>query len=191
MSFGEGFALPPDAKPWSDFHWFSASPKGDLVLVMLGDQPVWYLGHYVGGRMAACVGSGCDYCATGIGSQVRFCMSCAEVATRRTGLIEFGKGNGEMIGDWARRQGTLRGLVIEVSKHTKSRQSRTEVRHVSSPAEPWFLPLEVPDIALALYLTWQKAGLQIPQALKEHAELKLQERRMRAMEREPVGRKAW
>jgi len=141
--------------------------------------------------MAPCCGSGCDYCATGIGSQVRYCFACAEVASRRVGLIEFSVGNGRLIQDWVNRAGTLRGLVVEISKHSKNVQSRTELVYVERPCEPWFLGLEVPDVALALYLTWHKAGMRVPKELEEHSQIKMQERRMLLATREPMGRKAW
>lgn len=174
---GSGFDLPPGAEPWSDFHWFQASTRGVLVLVFLSDQPIWYTGHYVGGRMAPCCGSGCDYCATGIGAQVRYCIACAEVSTRRVGLIEFGRSNGLMLQDWVYRKGCLRGMVIEVSKHSKNVQSRTEIRYVETPPEPWYLSLEVPDPSTALFLTWHKAGMRMPEELIEASRRKLQEKR--------------
>lgn len=179
MPIGQGFDLPPGAEPWSDFHWFQASTKGILVLVILSDQPVWYTGHYVGGRMAPCSGSGCDYCATGIGAQVRYCISVAETSARRVGLIEFGRQNGLLLRDWMNRQGCLRGMVIEVSKHSRNVQSRTEIRYIDMPCEPWYLGVEVPDAATALFLTWHKAGMRMPQELVESSRRKLQEKRER------------
>lgn len=185
---GEGFDLPPGAEPWSDFHWFQASTRGDLVLVFLSDQPVWYTGHYVGGRMAPCAGSGCDYCATGIGSQVRYCMSVAEMSSKRVGLIEFGRSNGLLIQDWVHRRGGLRGMVIEVSKHSKNVQSRTVIRYVDLPCEPWYLGLEVPDASTALFLTWHKAGMRMPEELIESSRRKIQEKRERLNDRRDQSR---
>jgi hypothetical protein len=176
---GSGFDLPPGAEPWSDFHWFQASTKGIIVLVILSDQPVWYTGHYVGGRMAPCSGSGCDYCATGIGAQVRYCIAVAETATRRVGLIEFGRQNGLLLRDWMNRAGGLRGMVIEVSKHSKNVQSRTEIKYIDIPCEPFWRGLEVPDCATALFLTWHKAGMRMPQELIEASRKKIQDQRDR------------
>ena len=177
MPIGSGFDLPPGAEPWSDFHWFQASTRGILVIVMLSESPIWYTGHYVGGRMAPCAGSGCDYCATGIGAQVRYCVACAETATRRVGLIEFGRQNGLQLRDWVHRTGTMRGMVIEISKHSKNVQSRTEIKYIDIPCEPWYLGLEVPDVSTALFLTWHKAGMRMPEELIESSRLKLQARR--------------
>ena len=191
MPIGEGFDLPPGAEPWSDFHWFQASTKGILVLVILSDQPIWYTGHYVGGRMAPCSGSGCDYCATGIGSQVRYCVSVAETSSRRVGLIEFGRQNGLLLRDWMNRQGGLRGMVIEVSKHSKNVQSRTEIRYIDLPCDPWWRGAEVPDASTALFLTWHKAGMRMPSELVESSRRKLEEKRSRydALKRDPE--RAW
>jgi hypothetical protein len=126
--------------------------------------------------MAPCSDSGCDYCATGIGTQVRYCFAAVEPTSRRVGLIETGKGNGQQIQDWAQRNGGLPGMVLEFSKHTKNPQSRTDIRYIDIPVEfPWRM-CEVPDIFLALYLTWNKAGHRIPQELKAMALEKLRER---------------
>jgi len=163
MPVGEGWDLTPGAEPWSDFHWFQASTRGVLVLVVLSESAVWYTGHFVGGRMCPCIGHGCDFCAAAIGAQVRYCVSCAEVTSRRVGLIEFGRSNGLLLRDWTPRAGGLRGMTIEVSKHSKSVQSRTELAYVDRICEPWFLSLGVPDPCLALYLTWQKAGMAMPE----------------------------
>jgi hypothetical protein len=70
-------------------------------------------------------------------------------------------------------------MVIEVSKHSKNIQSRTELRYCESVPEPWYLALEVPDVATALFLTWHKAGMKMPEGLKEASLKKLEERRRR------------
>lgn len=192
MPIGEGFDLPPGAEPWSDFHWFQPSTKSLLALVMLCERPVYYTGHYVSGRMAPCAGSGCDYCATGIGAQVRYAFAVADTSSRRAGLIEFGRQNGLMIRDWMVRTGSLRGMVIEVSKHSKNVQSRTEIRLIDIPCEPWFYSIDPPDVTLALYLTWNKAGFRMPQELRELAQRKLQQSkdRVEALKRD-TDRGSW
>jgi hypothetical protein len=174
---GEGFDLPAGAVPWSDFHWYQASTRGVLVLVMLSSSPIWYTGHYTGGRMIPCTGNGCEQCSIGVGSQIRYCMACAEINSRRQGLIEFGRGNGLQIRDWMNRTGTLRGMVIEVSKHGKSSQSRTELKYVDEMPEPWYEDLDAPDVLLALFLTWKKIGCDLPAELVERARQLLQEKR--------------
>lgn len=191
MPMGSGFDLPPGAEPWSDFHWFSASTKGIRVFVVLSDEPIWYTGHYANGRMAPCSGSGCDYCATGIGSQVRYCIAVADTTTRRVGLVEFGKNNGLQLRDWMNRTGGLPGMVIEVSKHSKNVQSRTELRFIDIPCEfPW-RTLEVPDVALALFLTWHKAGFRMPEELVQASVRKMQKRKEMLSGRRDVQTNGW
>jgi hypothetical protein len=172
---GDGWELPPGAEPWSDFHWFQASTKGVLEIVVLSSGPSWYTGHYVGGRMSPCAGSGCELCAAGIGAQVRFVFAIVEIQTRRVGLIELGRGNGQQIRDWTARAGGLRGMRLEVSKHSRNAQSRTEVRYVEEVCPPWYLGVPVPDVQLALYLTWHKAGMVIPPAFADLMSGKLQQ----------------
>ena len=127
--------------------------------------------------MCPCSGSGCELCSTGIGSQLRFVFAVAERSTRRVGLIEFGKGNGQLIRDWSERAGGLRGVCLAVEKHSRSNQSRTEVRYVETPSEPWYLGLQVPDVQLALYLTWHKARMVMPVAFSERMSESLQKAR--------------
>jgi hypothetical protein len=69
-------------------------------------------------------------------------------------------------------------MVIEISKHTKNIQSRTEIQYVSGIGEPWYLALETPDPALALYLTWHKLGCQIPVDFTAACVKKIDDRRV-------------
>ena len=71
----------------------------------------------------------------------------------------------------------MRGMVIEISKHSKNVQSRTEIKYIDIPCDPWYLGLEVPDVSTALFLTWHKAGMRMPEELIESSRLKLQARR--------------
>jgi len=164
---GNGWDLPPGSEPWTNFHWFQPSVSGVLVLVVLSERPTWYTGHYYERRMCPCLGVGCRLCASGIGAQVRYCFAVAERSTRRVGLIELGRGNGLLVRDWAYSRGEMRGLMIEVSKHSRSPQSRTEVQRVHEDAPLWSVGILEPDPSLALYLTWHKAGLPMPQKFEE------------------------
>jgi len=167
MGVGDGWELPPGSEPWSDFHWFQPSVRESMELVILSSEPIWYTGHYVGGRMCPCIGTGCEYCAAGIGAQVRYVFAVAETRSRRSGLIEFGRSNGYLIREWIGRSGQLRGMMLEVSKHGRSLQSRTEIAYVEHVCPPWYLGIPVPDVQLALFLTWHKAGMAMPAAWRD------------------------
>lgn len=167
MSVGEGWDLPAEEEPSSDFHWFKVSPKGSLVLVVLSERPLWYTGHFVDGRMWPCQGSGCEMCEHGVGSQVRYVLAVAEVSSHRVGLIEMGRGIGLQIREWMDRRSELRGMVLEWSKHSLSRQSRTEVIFVDRECPPWWRVQNVPDVHRALLLTWRKAEMAIPPSMRE------------------------
>lgn len=167
MSVGEGFDLPQGSEPWSDFHWFQSSVRGDLDIVILSSSPIHYIGHFVGGRMCPCAGSGCELCSIGTGGQVRYVFAVAEVSSKRVGLIEFGKSNGQLIRDWSGRAGCLRGLRVVVRKHSKNPQSRTEVQYIEESPGNWYLSLIAPDPALALYLTWNKMQMAMPETFAQ------------------------
>ena len=167
MGVGEGFEVPQSAAPWSDFHWFSVAPRECLNLVVLSERPMWYTGHFYRGRMAPCLEERCQACSEGIGSQIRYAFGVAEITTKRVGMIEMGRGNGLMLQDWSIRAGGLRGLMVEFSKHSKQSQSRTEVKYIDHPPPLWIDGLDGPDVGLALYLTWEKAGFGVPTDLRE------------------------
>lgn len=162
MSIGKGWEVPPGLKPWQNFHWFQPSTRTTLVLIILSEEPIWYSGHFVNGRMAPCCGAECDLCAAGTGVQIRYCFAVVEPLTKRVGLIEFGEGNGLMIRDWGNRNSGVRGIKIEVFKQSKSNQSRTQIKYADEIPPIWIADLEIPDPALALYLTWHKAGMPMP-----------------------------
>ena len=167
MPVGDGWDIPPEELPWSDHHWFRVSPRSSLVVVCLSEGPLWYTGHYISGRMAPCVGEGCELCGEGIGGQVRYVFACAEVSSKRAGLLEVGRNNGLLIRSWVPRHDGFRGMVLELMKHSHSRTSRTEVLYVDREEPPWYLALEVPDVKRALLMTWKKAGFRLPKGMSE------------------------
>lgn len=167
MPVGEGWDIPAEELPWSDHHWMRVSPRASLVVVCLSEAPLWYSGHFEGGRMCPCVGEECDFCARGIGGQVRYVFACAEVATKRAGLLEVGRENGQLIRSWIARKGGFRGMVLELSKHSHSKTSRTEVQYIDREEPPWYLALDPPDVRRALLMTWKKAGFKLPPGLRE------------------------
>jgi len=159
---GDGWELPPGSEPWTDFHWFQASGKRELDLVVLSEFPTWYTGHFSEKRMVPCPGRDCSYCAAGVGAQVRYCFAVADMVSRRVGLMELGRSNGLLLQDWSHRNGGVRGMVVNVKKHSSHCQSRTEVSYVEEPCPLWAVGIPAPDPSLALYLTWHKAGFEMP-----------------------------
>jgi len=167
VPIGEGWDVPADETPWSHFHWFRVSPRGPLAVVCLSEGPLWYTGHFVSGRMAPCLGEGCELCAEGVGGQVRYIFPVADVSTKRVGLLEVGREVGQLIRSWIPRRGGFRGMVLEFSKHSHSRVSRTEVLYIDQELPPWYLAVEVPDVKKALLMTWRKAGFRLPKGMTE------------------------
>jgi hypothetical protein len=82
-------------------------------------------------------------------------------------------------------------MVVEISKHSKNVQSRTVIQYVEQPCEPWYLGMEVPDVSTALFLTWHKAGMRMPEELVESSRRKLQERESRLARREENRSRDW
>jgi len=157
---GSGWELPKGAQPWSSFHWFRVGARESLSLVLLSERPTWYLGHYVEGRMVPCGGIPCELCGEGLGSQARFVFAVCEVTTRRVGLVEVSQSVAELFRMWEAEHGGLRGMWVELYKHSHSVRSRTECRCVREDPGHWWRSLEVPDPGVALELTWRKAGFK-------------------------------
>lgn len=134
--------------------------------MVLSEEVLWYSGHFTLGRMCPCVGEGCELCSTGIAGQVRYVFAAAEISGRRVGLMEVSRSVGQLIKSWEARHGGLRGMVLEFSKHSHSKQSRTEVQYIDRAEPPWYLAVGVPDVRTALKLTWTKAGFRLPEGLR-------------------------
>jgi hypothetical protein len=105
-------------------------------------------------------------CAEGCAGQVRYVFAAAEVSTKRVGLLEVGRSNGLLIRSWISRNGGFKGMVLELSKHSHSRSSRTDVRYIDREEPPWYLAAEVPNVKRALLLTWKKAGHELPKGME-------------------------
>lgn len=170
---GDGWEVPADASPWSDFHWFSVPVRGSLRITVLSEKPTWYTGHYMRDRMIPCVGHGCEGCARGVGAQIRYAFAVADWETRRCGLLEVGRQNGLLLQDWMVRNGGFRGMAVDLCKQGSQRQSRTVLRYLEEEGTAWAMGLDVPEVGLALYLTWTKAGCVVPSALRERYEGRL------------------
>lgn len=159
---GEGFDLPENFEQWSDWTWFKVRPGRILVLAVLSEQPISYVGHYTRGRMVPCVGHECKLCRDQVGKQLRYCFAATELATQRVGLMEVGRAVACQIQDWIPRHGGFRGMVIEFGKYSHSKQSRMELQYVEKAIPVWFHQIEVPNVVDALYATWEKAGFALP-----------------------------
>ncbi len=159
---GGGWDPPPASAGTEDFRWFHISGVRPLIAVVTCELPIWYRGHYHGNRMQPCTGEACDLCAMAVGSQVRFVFSLADCSQRAHGLLETGSGIAQEIRDLAARSGHLKGLMVEIQKHTLSRKSRMEVQEVlGDPGEFW-KELPAIDLGEALRATWSKAGMKLP-----------------------------
>lgn len=163
MATGEGWDVPDDVKAWSDFHWWKVPVAKILVLHILSDTPVWYAGHYYKGRMLPCYGEGCALCADGVGAQLRYLIVGADPVSRRVGILEVGRTIALEIRDISGGKRPLRGMTIELSRHSHSKQSRMEAKYIDIDTPDWVLRLEAPDPKAAIVATWQKAKVLVPE----------------------------
>jgi hypothetical protein len=153
---GSGFDIPPEVADRVDFHWFHVPVGGSLNLCLLPPKPVWYVAHWVGGRMIPCEKDDCRYCAEGLGTQIRYVLSVVEITTRQPGLIELGKTNGLLIRDWGGCDGYPTWVAFEVYRPGRAKQSRLDVRRLEQSCLPWAMRVPMPDPVAALEATWEK-----------------------------------
>jgi len=163
MAVGDGWDPPPEAHPWSDFHWWKVSPGRVLELVILSEAPLWYTGHFLRGRMRPCYGDDCEECKKGTGGQIRYVLAGVEVSSRRVGLLELGRAVGLQIRDYAQSMGTARGMWLEFGKESHAKQSRMIVQMIEKPVEIDWMELSVPNMKEALVATWTKAQIPLPE----------------------------
>ena len=113
-------------------------------------------------RMVPCQAPRCEMCEDGIGQQLRYVFAAVDIETKRVGIIEFSESNAALIRDWMPRNEGLRGMHLELSKHSASLQSRTEIIFCDMPTDAWWRALETPDPQIALELTWRKLSVKLP-----------------------------
>ena len=154
----KGFDIPAEMDTIGDFRWWKLGGNKVLKLVIASHEPVFYRGHYVGKRMYPCNGDNCAWCAKRLGAQVRCVLAAAEMDTNQMGLIEVGRSVALEIIDLVGRHGQLRGMGIELSRVSYSRQSRMEVDYVDREFGKWWYELPIPDVTKALEMTWKRQG---------------------------------
>lgn len=159
---GEGFDLPQSVADRTDFHWFHCPVGSSLNLCLLPGKPVWYVAHWVNGRMIPCEGDDCELCAKELGSQIRYVFSVVEISTRRAGLIELGKTNALLIRDWGGLDGYPTFVAFEVYRPGRAKQSRLDVSRIEEKCLPWAMRIPIPDPMTALRLTWERQSLSAP-----------------------------
>jgi hypothetical protein len=158
---GEGWDPPKDIKDEVEFHWFKLGKGRRLLLGVLSPRPLWYVGHFHERRMRKCEGAECRLCALGVGKQLRFVFGAVEVSTGLVGIMEVGSSVAAQLKDWVARTGCFRGMLVEMSKPSSSKHSRTELEYKELADPPVWLKHPAPDLAVCLRRTWarQEEGL--------------------------------
>lgn len=156
---GEGWTPPDAVRDEVDFHWFHIKPGCSLVLLLVGDRPIWYVGHFVGGRMRPCDGVECRECAEGIGRQIRYVFQVVEPGSRRGGCIEVSKSVALQVQDWVAHRGQMAGTMIEFEHVSKSKHSRMELHLVAREPPPWVWTVPQYDLLDVLRRTFSRADV--------------------------------
>jgi hypothetical protein len=169
MAVGSGWDVPAEQVPWTEFSWFKVKGSRSLVLVVLSDMPVWYTGHYWKGRMTPCLGADCEACSNQIGAQLRYVIGAVEYSTKRVGLLEISRSIAQELKEMMGRDESMKGMAIEFTKYSNAKNSRMIVTEVTFANGLTLSDYHCPDILNALVATWEKAGIQIPDELRDRA----------------------
>lgn len=153
---GEGWDVPAEVRDHVQFHWFHVTPGSTLLLVLLSIRPLWFVGHFVSGRMLQCTGDSCARCAAGTGRQIRYIVSAVEPSTKRLGVIELSESVARLIREWAIPNEGARGLIVEFGKASKSKHSRLEVSLIREVPPSWCLSMQPLDLHEVLARTWER-----------------------------------
>ena len=156
MPVGSGWEVPNEIRDRVEFHWFHVPTNGALVLCILSAAPVWYVGHFEKGRMRQCLGKGCEMCSKGLGTQLRYVVSCIDISTRQVGVLEFGQSVAMLIKQWSTGFGYMRGMIIEISRAHKNKHSRMEVNLIKEHPPAFCLSTEPLDLEEVLERTWDR-----------------------------------
>jgi len=157
MPIGSGWDVPHEVKDRVEFHWFHVPVTGCLVLGILSIAPTWYVGHFDNKRMQQCEGKGCDLCDKGIGTQLRYVVSAVDISTHQVGVFEFGASVSQLIQQWSAGLGYLRGMMIEVTRASKSKHSRMEIALIREHPLAWVMATQELDLIEVLERTWERA----------------------------------
>lgn len=157
MPVGSGWDVPMEIRDRVEFHWFHVPVSGSLVLAILSNAPSWYVGHFDKGRMRQCTGKGCDLCAKGLGTQLRYLVSAVDISTHQVGVFEFGVSVSLLIKQWSSGLGYLHGLVVEIMRAAKSKHSRMEISLIREAPLAWVMATPPLDLNEVLERTWERA----------------------------------
>ena len=153
---GKGFNVPEDVQLGPTWRWIHPQPKSCLILGIISSEVAWYVGHFYGGRMRRCKGEGCELCQIEIGRQVRYLLHVAELATKQQGIWEFGPGSAEKIQTYTEELGFLKGIILEVARTGKHKNSKIDVKLVRQKIQPWLLAIKPIDLDIVLEKTFER-----------------------------------
>jgi len=162
---GEGWDVPAETRDHVRFHWFHVAPASSLVVVVLSHRPLWFVGHFVKGRMLKCSGEVCAWCAAGVGRQVRYVVSVAELHTRRVGVIELSESIAQLLKEWSCANGGSHGLMVELRKAGRSKHCRMDLTQIREPCPLWAQGMDGLDLREVLLRTWDRVESEMGASL--------------------------
>lgn len=123
----QGWGDTGSATPGGSVTWFHVPASGALTGVCLSPAPVRYAGHWIGGGMKPCVGSTCEWCRRGIGSQQRWVLCLWDQAVNVEGLLELGRWGAEQVRQASEVAGCLRGLELSLARSEPTSRARVKL----------------------------------------------------------------
>ena len=137
--------------------WIHVPARGALRIAILSKRAYRYQGHWWAGAMHNCPPERCQYCARGIGIQVKIVLSVHDLDAGGAGLLELTPTTAAVIAAQYTEAGFLRGLTFKL-KHA---EGRSNGRIVIEPTGPVLSMATLPDaanVSAAMQAQWAARG---------------------------------
>jgi len=153
--FGRGIHGLDDENEDPLFQWLHIRSGERVGIIFSDQQPLWYYGHWMKGRMWPCDGPDCELCPMGVGKQRRWVFAIGVPTTMKTYLWEVSETiAGEIRGIMERFDSMLNVRVIVRREEGSNRGRLILSDPVYDPAQR-ASSMKFPDIGIGVQLTWQ------------------------------------
>ena len=96
-------------------------------------------------------------CLLQIGRQVRYVVCGVDLESRAVGFLEVGVAQGEVLQRAEAATGSLRGVVVALSRVSRKKNSKIEMDVVHEPMPGWAKEIAPLRVQSALFQTWSRA----------------------------------
>lgn len=156
---GRGLSLPLRRCP----------PRGALVAVITSDDLIGCPTHFYGGRTVPCDAERCLPCQEGVSWRWHGYVSAYLMKAKLHFLFEMTARCAEVLIQYRRAHGTLRGCLFEATRHSQTANGRVYIQ--TRPIDLEGIPVpDPPDLPKLLSMIWNvpAPNVQIDGRVKDH-----------------------